>query len=250
MAFSLSTFTVVKEVCSLVSVRKYLCVLGYAVVIYGFVVRPNQTVCFAQDLPALRTKAEQGDVNAQAELGKLYSGGQGVTSNRSEALKWLRMAAEKGDAEAQFGLGSLYQIGRKEDRDYAEAAKWFRKAADQGIPGAQNDLGVLYKFGRGVKQDDAEAAGWWRKAADKDGGQDANAAFNLGLAYLRGRGVTQSYVEATFWLSIGATEEGERAVLHEAQQHLTSDEKGAVDDRVRQWMSYVRSHPRRHGNAQ
>ena len=49
--------------------------------------------------------------------------GDGVEKNYAEALKWWRKAAEQGDAEAQFNLGGMYQRGEGAEKDYAEAVK-------------------------------------------------------------------------------------------------------------------------------
>ena len=71
--------------------------------------------------------------------------------------------AEQGDAEAQFQLGSLYYRGEGVVLDYneaplLEAVKWWRKAAEQGHAKAQNNLGAMYYNGEGVPQDGKEAA--------------------------------------------------------------------------------------------
>ena len=60
----------------------------------------------AQDeTSVLRTKAEQGDKEAQYSLGHIYYTGEIVSKDIVEAVKWLRKAAEQGDARAQFSLG-------------------------------------------------------------------------------------------------------------------------------------------------
>ena len=48
------------------------------------------------------------------------------------AMRLLRPLADQGNADAQFNLGVIYEVAQ----DYAEAVKWFRKAAEQGIPAA------------------------------------------------------------------------------------------------------------------
>jgi TPR repeat protein len=83
------------------------------------------------------------------------------------AFKEWKPLAEQGDAEAQYNLGVLYQYGRGAPQDDAEAAKWFRQAAEQDDPDAQYSLGVLYSEGRGVDKDLDEAATWLRRAADQ-----------------------------------------------------------------------------------
>lgn len=55
----------------------------------------------AQDeTSVLRTKAEQGDKDAQFN-GVMYAKGEGVSKDYVEAVRWYRKAAEQGQAEAQ-----------------------------------------------------------------------------------------------------------------------------------------------------
>lgn len=46
-------------------------------------------------------------------------------------LDALQAKAENGDAEAQLNLGIKYDLGEDVPRDNAEAAKWYCKAAEQ-----------------------------------------------------------------------------------------------------------------------
>ena len=50
-------------------------------------------------------------------------------------------AANEGNAEAQKNLGHLYATGRGVEQDDEAAVKWFRRAANQGRADAQNSLG-------------------------------------------------------------------------------------------------------------
>ena len=97
------------------------------------------------DVSAVRSKAETGDAGAQAQLGRLYAKGEGVTNSYKEAVKWYRLAADQGNAEGQFGLGELYDVGQGVPRNLDEAVKLYRLAADQGHAGAQYTLGFLYE---------------------------------------------------------------------------------------------------------
>ena len=69
-----------------------------------------------------------------------YATGQGVPQDRAEAARWYRKAAEQGDADAQFNLGLMYHNGQGVPQDHAEAARWSRKAAEQRDAEAQNIL--------------------------------------------------------------------------------------------------------------
>ena len=53
-----------------------------------------------------RELADQGLPKAQSALGLMYQDGQGVAQDDAEAVKWFRLAAEQGDADAQSNLGS------------------------------------------------------------------------------------------------------------------------------------------------
>jgi len=77
----------------------------------------------------------------------------------------LIRAAEQGDAEAQYNLGEAYTKGEGIPQDYAEAVKWTRKAAEQDYPRAQYNLGEAYEIGWGVPQDYISAYMWFNIAA-------------------------------------------------------------------------------------
>ena len=108
-------------------------------------------------VPSLRTDAEQGDADAQFNLGVMYDIGQGVLQDDAEAVRWYRLAAEQGDATAQYNLGNMYANGEGVLKDAAEAVRWYRLAAEQGDATAQFNLGVSYDNGEGVLKDAAEA---------------------------------------------------------------------------------------------
>jgi len=77
----------------------------------------------------------------------------------------LQQKAEQGDADAQYELGSSYNHLVEEKIDYTEMLKWYRLAAKQGHASAQFSLGVAYHFGKGVPQDNEEAVKWYQLAA-------------------------------------------------------------------------------------
>ena len=83
-------------------------------------------------LAPLRKVAEQGDAEAQYNLGLAYANGIGVAKDLEEAVKWYRKAAEQGDVQAQYYLGNAYGLGQGIAQDEEEAVKWLLKAAAQG----------------------------------------------------------------------------------------------------------------------
>ena len=84
-----------------------------------------------------RKAAEQGDVEAQHNLGLMYYNGEGVAEDNAEAVKWFRKAAEQGYARAQYGLGFMYANGEGVPKDYGEAYAWFSISAAGGHKGAK-----------------------------------------------------------------------------------------------------------------
>ena len=48
--------------------------------------------------------AEQGDSNAQCNLGYCYDNGDGVTMDKEKAVEWLTKAAEQGNSDARVKL--------------------------------------------------------------------------------------------------------------------------------------------------
>ena len=141
-------------------------------------------------------KAEQGNVNAQYDLGWKYFFGQGIVQDRKLGVYWWKKAAEQGNADAQFNLGFMYYDGRGITQDYLQAVYWWEKAAEQGNANAQFNLGLMYDEGQGVSRDYKQAAYWYTKAADQG---IAKAQLNLGLLYKNGQGVVQDYKKAVFW---------------------------------------------------
>jgi hypothetical protein len=78
----------------------------------------------------LRTKAEQGDQEAQYLLGLKYSKGDGVATNRIEGYKWLHIAVESGNTNA---LLARWETGKSMTPD--EIAQATRLASAVPLPG-------------------------------------------------------------------------------------------------------------------
>ena len=61
-------------------------------------------------------------------------------SDSGQDIKQLRKVAEQGDADAQYDLGLCYYSGDGVEQDKSEAVKWSRKAAEQGHQGLRSPL--------------------------------------------------------------------------------------------------------------
>jgi len=90
---------------------------------YEFVFFSSQTVSFQ----AIVEKAEQGDANAQFNLGVMYGFGIGVTQNDISAAKWFRKAAKQEHAGAYGGLGWILITQGKFDEAQSVTEKALQK---------------------------------------------------------------------------------------------------------------------------
>jgi hypothetical protein len=88
----------------------------------------------------------------------------------------LRTRADQGEAEAQFILGTMYESGTVLIQNYVEAARWHRRAAEQGYALSFLTLGRAYCSARGVPQDFMSAHMWFNLAAAYLSGEERDTA--------------------------------------------------------------------------
>lgn len=139
------------------------------------------------------------------------SGSRPSSEEAATVLENARPLAENGNANAQYNMGVLYDEGYGVDQNYATARGWYEKAAAQQYAKAEHNLGIMYQGGHGVPADDAKAAEWFKRAAKH--GEPA-AQNNLAVMYVRGQGVPQNLVEATRWAARAAEAGNESAITN------------------------------------
>ena len=136
----------------------------------------------------VRDIATKGDADAQVELGMMFMDGRSGRVNDGLAAEWLKKPAQQGNVKAQYQLGRLYKGWISADgHDVAyydgQAVLWFRKAAEQGNADAQYYLGIACRDGEGTGRDAAQAVAWFAKAADQ-----GQTAARDALALMRAQG--------------------------------------------------------------
>ena len=99
----------------------------------------SYTVALKNAVPS----TDQGDAEAQFNLGWRYANGPGVPKDEDEVVKRVRKAADQGEAMAQNSLGNCYFFGRGVANDEVEACKWYLLAAAQGHEHAKENFGIL-----------------------------------------------------------------------------------------------------------
>lgn len=91
-------------------------------------------------MQALEQLAERNP-NAAYDLGLRLLRGDGVERNGYQALQWLRKAGDNGQLQAQLALGRMYLSGFEEmGPDPAEAEAWLARAAAKGSKEARGLL--------------------------------------------------------------------------------------------------------------
>jgi TPR repeat protein len=194
--------------------------------------------------------AEQGNAEAQNNIGVLYIRGQGVQKNGLEAMKWFRLAANTGMAKAQYNLGRMYAFGIGVPPNVREAAAWYRRAADQGYAEAQFNLGALYYAGSlaDSKHPGAafnEAADWYRRAAEQGFVQ---AQERLAGLYNNGLGVARDPMLAYAWAQLAAAQGSQQGdmIARSVRQGLTQLQITEADKLAREFKAKsMTSVPRR-----
>ena len=161
-------------------------------------------------LGKIRELANQGDRNAQFELGNLM-----YKTNKDEAFQWYIKAADNGQTEAlkgieriaesgnsdafqyllkhaennfaiQYTIANIYRNSKSNFYDWRESDKWFesiKNAASNGNPQAQFELGNMYRNAIGVPRDYEQALIWLNKAAEQN---HPDALFILGNIHEQG----------------------------------------------------------------
>lgn len=144
-----------------------------------------------------RKSSDQGNLNAQYNLGVCFENGLGVTRDLREAAKCYFSAAAAGYADAQYNLGVCYANGIGVREDFAESGRWYIRAAERGHPNAMCMLGLLNeKYG-----DNPTNTYWYHMAAERG---DAVAQRNLGVCYYDGLGVVEDLERSYYWFLLAA----------------------------------------------
>lgn len=117
--------------------------------------RTNYLLFAAAAAGVLMATAAQADTKAGIDA---WAAGDYVT-----AVSNWQVPAEQGEAEAQFQLGQAYRVGKGVAQDLTKAEELYSKAAAQGHKAAADNYGLLL-FHRGEKK---QALPYLRAASDR-----------------------------------------------------------------------------------
>ncbi len=75
----------------------------------------------------------------------------------ADAMAACQQAAENGDRQAEYELGEFYYDGKRTERDFDQALKWFEQASLKGHAQAQYRLGMMFFRGEAVPANSVQA---------------------------------------------------------------------------------------------
>ena len=152
----------------------------------------------SQEFENYLIKAQEGDINAQYQLGSIYSTGRnGIEKDDGKAHSWYLKAAESGHVFAMYYLAWMYKRGQGVKEDPEKAFYWFEKAAEKGNVYAICNVGDCYQKGYYVKRDFVKAAEWYKK-----GEHSSICCLALGELYELGNGVEKDLERALHYYEI------------------------------------------------
>ena len=88
---------------------------------------------------------------SEADIDRAYAAYE--AADYKTAFREFKLLAEQGNTDAQNNLGVMYANGMGISQEYKKAVEWYTAAAEQNSIRAQYNLGVMYADGTGVLQD-------------------------------------------------------------------------------------------------
>lgn len=133
----------------------------------------------------------------------------------------LITSANNGNVEAQIEVGRAYELGDAPGGiNYDLCYKYYLMAANQGDSMGENNLGWCYEKGYGVLQNYEEALRLYEKSAAKNNGHGASNAAHM---YMCGLGVEPNMDKALHYTRIGAQSEIPVCLYNLGYHYLTGE---------------------------
>lgn len=174
----------------------------------------------AETLQELQLAAEQGNAEAQHQLGMIYANGNGVDLDYNEAAKWQQKAADQGHVKALRTLAWLYASGFGVQQDNNKARDICIQLAQRGDPKDQYFMATLYQTGMyDTEPDSQKMIQWYYQSAQQ---QYPRAQYALAKAIMSGRDISPNDEMAFQWLSLAVVNGHKKAgdELRKLTEHL------------------------------
>ena len=130
---------------------------------------------FEKALKLFLSEAENGNVHAMNDVGRMYADGLGVESDNDKAYEYYAKAlsgfqqveVQKAWKYTEYRIGKMFAQGIGTEQGYETAAQWFELSAEKKYKYAQYSLGGLYYRGQGVEQNFQSAFLLYLKSAEQ-----------------------------------------------------------------------------------
>lgn len=136
--------------------------------------------------------------------------------NHEIANGWYLKSAEQGNRDAQYELGIMFYSGFTIEQSYENSFYWFRKGAENGLADGQAAVALCYKRGRGTPRDEEQTAHWFDLSARQG---NAMTHYYLSLKLIDVEGIAQNYVSAFYRMERSASKNYPEAQYELAQMH-------------------------------
>ena len=142
------------------------------------------------DMSAILSWADQGNIDAQIKAGKAYYYGDRAQFDQEKAYMWFYKAAKRKSPEAEFYIGLCHEKAYGVEFNYETAMSWFKKSAEHGFAAAQFRYGSRNWAKIDITAEEkAELFYWIELAANQE---YPEAIWALSLCYSIGYGVTKN----------------------------------------------------------
>ncbi|MHB1749843.1 MAG: tetratricopeptide repeat protein [Acidithiobacillus sp.] len=136
----------------------------------------DQTKDYQKAIHWYKKGAEDGDPEAEYELGYFLCEGPGVTHDIQAGMAWLKKAADQKNQNAMKLMGYLYAEGKDDalPKDYNKAVSEYERAANAGSVFAAQQLATAYEDGLYGLPKDQQFSQKWGRVAKKNGSESVS----------------------------------------------------------------------------
>ena len=140
----------------------------------------DQTKNYQKAVQWYNKGAEDGDPEAEYELGYFLCEGPGVTHDIQAGMAWLKKAADQKNQNAMKLMGYLYAEGKGDalPKDYNKAVSEYERAANAGSVFAAQQLATAYEDGWYGLPKDRQLSQKWDRIAKKNESESVNQSWS------------------------------------------------------------------------
>lgn len=158
---------------------------------------------FQSALELMQMEAQNGNMLATFDLGRIHADGLGVEIDNEQAQECYKQALDgflfienkKSWKYIEYRIGKMYAQGLGTNQNYELAADWLNKSVAEKYKFAEYSLGSLYYYGHGVEQCYEKAFELYLRSAKQD---FPYANFEVAKMFCSGIGTEQSEKKSTY----------------------------------------------------